>query len=114
MGRENHVVEACEVQVRRRGSVGVARVAPPHVDDGPGDRPVDERGVQRLLVHHCSARHIDQDRGRTHRGQRSGVDQPPGGVGEGDGHDHEVGGGEQLVEPVVASDPVERDVRGHW
>ena len=73
------------------------------VEGGAGDRPLGQRGDERLLVHDRAAARVHEHGRRLHPGQRGGVDQMPRLVGQRQVQRDDVGGREQLVERQAAA-----------
>ncbi len=74
------------------------RLAVEHVDRGAGDRSLGERFDQRRLVDDRPARRVDEVRGRLHRAQRFGADEPACFARQRHVQRDDVGLGEQLRE----------------
>lgn len=76
-----------------------ARLVLEDVEPRAGDAALGERLVQRRLVDDRSARRVDEVGGRLHERETRLVEKAARLLGERDVHGHDVGAGEELVEP---------------
>ena len=93
MGRQDHAVELAERRIRGE------RLDREHVDRGPGDPPLLDRGRERCLVHQVAARRVDEHGRRLHQLEPLGVDQTVGLIGVRHVQRDDVGVAQQLVQP---------------
>jgi peptidoglycan/xylan/chitin deacetylase (PgdA/CDA1 family) len=97
-----------EERIRGAESRAWAGLMPPGVDPGAEVGLTAQVLVEGPLVHDGGPPDVHQDRGRFHQAQLPLADQAPGGVGQGQGYDEHVRGGEHLVKIGQRADELDR------